>query len=247
MQQGTAHPTQLMRICASAQPLGIWRQGLLLAQEYLGTKPLHLWRQLHLVLLEGKERQETGELEVGMQWKDVLSKSVLEEGKSEQEKPKATRRGLPVACHKERRRKAGSCDTDNACQAWRTAAAKNSVPAQAPAAATQLVPAWLWELLSPQAALEANPRERAQHEGTSTPFHNALVGAPLGEAAIPIVQIGLVQHMFLIALPGKIAPEAQESVDIDTVHVASVLHVTAQVEFCQQALSSLLLLTQIGP
>lgn len=184
---------------------------------------------------------------MGMQWKDVLSKSVLEEGKSEQEKPKATRRGLPVACHKERRRKAGSCDTDNACQAWRTAAAKNSVPAQAPAAATQLVPAWLWELLSPQAALEANPRERAQHEGTSTPFHNALVGAPLGEAAIPIGQIGLVQHMFLIALPGKIAPEAQESVDVDTVHVASVLHVTAQVEFCQQALSSLLLLTQIGP
>lgn len=64
---------------------------MLLAQEYLGTKPLHLWRQLHVVLLEGKERQETGELEVGMQWKDVLSESVLEERKSEQEKRKATR------------------------------------------------------------------------------------------------------------------------------------------------------------
>lgn len=59
MQQDTAHPTQLMGIYASAQPLGIWRQGLLLAQEYLGTKPLHLWRQLHLVPLEGKERQES--------------------------------------------------------------------------------------------------------------------------------------------------------------------------------------------
>lgn len=236
MQQGTAHPTQLMGICASAQPLGIWRQGLLPAQEYLGTKPLHLWRQLHVVLLEGKERQETGELKVGMQWKDVLSESVLEEGKSEQEKPKATRRGFPVACHKERRRKAGSCGTDNT---------KDSVPAQAPA--TQLLPAWLWELLSPQAALEADSRGRAQHEGTSTPFHNALVGAPLGEAAVPVVRIGLVQHVFLIALPGKIAPEAQESVDVDTVHVASVLHIAAQVEFCQQALSSLVLLTQIGP
>lgn len=61
---------------------------MLPAQEYLGTKPLHLWRQLHVVLLEGKERQETGELEVGMQWKDVLSESVLEERKSEQEKRK---------------------------------------------------------------------------------------------------------------------------------------------------------------
>lgn len=91
MQQGTAHPTQLTGICASAQPLAIWRQGLLLAQEYLGTKPLHLWRQLHVVLLEGKDRQETGELEVGMHWEDVLSESVLEEGKSEQEKSKATR------------------------------------------------------------------------------------------------------------------------------------------------------------
>lgn len=73
------------------------------------------------------------------------------------------------------------------------------------------------------------------------------MGAPLGKAAIPVVHIGLVQHVLLIALPGKIAPETQESVDVDTVHVASVLHVTAQVEFCQQALSSLVLLTQIGP
>lgn len=61
------------------------------------------------------------------------------------------------------------------------------------------------------------------------------------------MHIGLVQHVFLIALPGKIAPEAQESVDVDTVHVASVLHITAQVELCQKALSSLVLLTQISP
>jgi len=61
------------------------------------------------------------------------------------------------------------------------------------------------------------------------------------------VHIGLVQHKVLVALPGKIASEAQEGVDVDAVHVASVLHVAAQVEFCQQALSSLLLRTQRGP
>lgn len=96
-----------------------------------------------------------------------------------------------------------------------------------------LLPAWLWELLSPRAALGANPMGRGQREGTSTPFHNALAGAPLGKAAIPVVHIGLVQHKLLVALPGKIAPEAQEGVDVDTVHVASVLHIAAQVEFRQ--------------
>lgn len=58
--------------------------------------------------------------------------------------------------------------------------------------------------------------------------------------------IGLVQHKILVALTGKIAPKAQEGVDVDTIHMASVLHITAQVEFCQQALSSLLLGTQRG-
>lgn len=58
--------------------------------------------------------------------------------------------------------------------------------------------------------------------------------------------MGLVQHKLFVALPGKIAPEAQEGVDIDTVHVASMLHVTAQVEFCQQALGSFLLGMQRG-
>lgn len=120
------------------------------------------------------------------------------------------------------------------------------VPAWASAAATRLLPLWLWELLSPRVALGANPMGRGRCEGTSTPFRNAPAGAPLGEAAVPVVHIGLVQHKLLVALPGKIAPEAQEGVDVDTVQVASVLHVTAQVEFCQQALSSLLLGTQRG-
>lgn len=74
---------------------------------------------------------------------------------------------------------------------------------------------------------------RRWREGTSTPFRNAPAGAPLGETAIPVVHIGLVQHKLLIALPGKVAPKAQEGVDVDTVHVASVLHIAAQVEFCQ--------------
>ena len=36
-------PTQLTGIRTPVQPPGIWRQGLLPAQEYLGTKPLRLW------------------------------------------------------------------------------------------------------------------------------------------------------------------------------------------------------------
>lgn len=86
-----AHATQITGIHTPGQPPGIWRQGLLLAQEYLGSKPLRLWRQLHVVLWERETRDR--ELEVGMRWKDVLSELVLEkERKSEQEKPKATRR-----------------------------------------------------------------------------------------------------------------------------------------------------------
>lgn len=95
--------------------------------------------------------------------------------------------------------------------------------------------------------LGANPTGRGWCEGTSTLFCNAPAQAPLGKAAIPVMHMGLVQYKLFVALPGKIAPEAQEGVDVDTVHVASVLHVTAQVEFRQQALGSFLLGMQRGP
>ena len=69
--------------------------------------------------------------------------------------------------------------------------------------------------------------------GTKEPVPLCNARAAPGRAAIPVVHIGLVQHKLFIALPSKVASEAQEGVDIDTVHVAGVLHVTAQVELCQ--------------
>lgn len=179
-----------------------------------------------------------------MRWKDVLSESVLEkEGKSEQEKPKATRGASlqPAA------RGGGGGRQGAVALVTPAGLRKGQHPCTLCQPGHLLLPAWLWELLSPRVAPGANPMGRGRREGSSTPFCNALAGTPLGKAAIPVVRIGLVQHKLLVALPGKIAPEAQEGVDVDAVHVASVLHITAQVEFRQQALSSLLLGVQRGP
>lgn len=162
-----------------------------------------------------------------MRWKDVLSESVLEkEGKSEQEKPKATRgASLQPAARGGGRQGAAALITPA-----RLRKGQHSCTLCQPG--HLLLPAWLWELLSPRVAPGANPMGRGWREGSSTPFCNALAGTPLGKAAIPVVHIGLVQHKLLVALPGKIAPKAQEGVDVDAVHVASVLHIAAQVEFC---------------
>lgn len=75
-----------------------------------------------------------------MQWKDVLSESVLEtEGKIKARKAKSHQKGLPAACHEGRRRKAGSYGTDNACQAQRRAAPVHCAPAPASTAASVAV------------------------------------------------------------------------------------------------------------
>ena len=103
-----------------------------------------------------------------MRWKVALSKSVLEkEGKSEQEKPKASR----GASLQPARRGGGG----------RQGAVALVTPArlgegQGPHTLGQpghlLLPAWLWELLSPRAALGANPMGTGRREGTCTPFRN---------------------------------------------------------------------------
>lgn len=111
---------------------------MLLAQEYLGTKPLRLWQQLHVALWEG----ETGdrELKVGMRWKDVLSESVLEkEGKSEQERPKAARGASPQPATTGGGGRQGTMALINTWQARRRAAPVHRLPAQASAAASMAV------------------------------------------------------------------------------------------------------------
>ena len=53
---------------------------------------------------------------------------------------------------------------------------------------------------------------------------------------VPIFGKGFIQHKIFIALPGKVASKTQEGCDINPVHMLSVLHITAQVEFSQQDL-----------
>lgn len=61
------------------------------------------------------------------------------------------------------------------------------------------------------------------------------------KAMIPVVDGGLIQHQFFITLPCKVAPKAQERVDIDPIHMFCVLCITAEVELSKKALGSILL------
>lgn len=79
-----------------------------------------------------------------VQWKDVLSESVLEkEGKSEQEKLKATREASPQPAAK------GGGGRQGAAALITPAKPMHPVPT------SQLLPMWLWELALSWAAPEA--------------------------------------------------------------------------------------------
>lgn len=58
---------------------------------------------------------------------------------------------------------------------------------------------------------------------------------------VPVFVKSFIQHKVFIALSGKVAPKTQKGGDVNPIHMFSVMHITAQVEFSQQDLRSLFL------